>query len=139
MEIFSHPFTLRECVSLILRCVSCMQHNARFCLHIQSASLCLFIGELSPLMFRYIRDWAEEAHQRGHVLSALHSSGPWEGLRLGPPAALTGLSPSREVSSQRAGLHPWADWAGEAPSGRMPPSPELGTDSRPAARVQWLR
>lgn len=40
--------------------------------------------------------------------------GPWEGLRLGPPAALTGPSPSGEVSSQRTGLRARADWAGEA-------------------------
>ena len=31
-------------------CGSCMQQNAGSCLHMQSVSLCLFIGELSPLM-----------------------------------------------------------------------------------------
>jgi hypothetical protein len=41
---------------LSLRYVSCMQQNARSCLHIQSVSLCLFIGELSPLMLREIKD-----------------------------------------------------------------------------------
>ena len=54
-EIF-HPFTLRECLSLALTCVSCMQQNAGSCLHIQSVSLCLFIGEFSLLMLRDIRD-----------------------------------------------------------------------------------
>ena len=37
-------------MSLLLRCVSCMQQNAGSCLHIQSVSLCLFIGEFSPLI-----------------------------------------------------------------------------------------
>lgn len=58
---------------------------------------------------------------------------PWEDLRLGPPAVLAGLSLSGEVSSQRA------DWARVAQGGQMPPSLELGTDSRPTARVLWLR
>ena len=33
-----------------------MQQNAGSYLHIESVSLCLFIGELSPLMLRDIRD-----------------------------------------------------------------------------------
>ena len=53
---FFHPFTLRYCLSLLLRCVSCMQQNAGSCLHIQSVSLCFFIGELSPLIVRDIKD-----------------------------------------------------------------------------------
>ena len=32
-----------------MRCVSCMQPNVGSCLHIQSVSLCLFIGGLNPL------------------------------------------------------------------------------------------
>ena len=34
----------------------CMQQNDESCLCIQSVSLCLFIGELSPLMLRDIND-----------------------------------------------------------------------------------
>jgi hypothetical protein len=33
-----------------------MQQNDEFCLSIQSASLCLFIGELNPLILRDIKD-----------------------------------------------------------------------------------
>jgi hypothetical protein len=33
-----------------------MQQSAGSCLHIQSVSLCLFIGELSPLMLRDIKE-----------------------------------------------------------------------------------
>jgi hypothetical protein len=39
-----------------LRCASCMQQNAGSCLHIQSFSLCLFIGKLNPLMLRDIKE-----------------------------------------------------------------------------------
>ena len=53
---FFLPFTLRQCLSMFLRCVSCMQQNAGSCLHIQSVSLCLFIGELSPLILRDIKE-----------------------------------------------------------------------------------
>ena len=53
---FSQPFTLRQCLSLRLRCVSCMQQKDGFCFHIQSVSLCLFIGELSPFILRDIND-----------------------------------------------------------------------------------
>lgn len=41
------------------------------------------------------------------------------------------------MSSQRAEFHKWADWAGEARNGGMPPWPELGTDSPPAQRELW--
>ena len=33
-----------------------MQQNVGFCLCIQSVNLCLFIGELSPLIFRDIKE-----------------------------------------------------------------------------------
>jgi hypothetical protein len=33
-----------------------MQQNAGSCLHIQCGSLCVFIGKLSPLMLRDIKD-----------------------------------------------------------------------------------
>ena len=33
-----------------------MQKNPGSCLHIQSVNLCLFIGELSPLMLRDIKE-----------------------------------------------------------------------------------
>ena len=50
----SQPFTLSRCLSLWLRCVSCKQQNVGSCFHIQSLSLCLFIGELSPLILNDI-------------------------------------------------------------------------------------
>ena len=53
-KIFSQPFTLRQ--SLRLRYVFCMQQKDGFCFHIQSVSLCLFIGELSPFLLRDIND-----------------------------------------------------------------------------------
>jgi hypothetical protein len=40
-KIVFQPFTLRWCLSLSLRCISCLQQNAGSCLHIQSVSLCL--------------------------------------------------------------------------------------------------
>ena len=55
-KIFSQPCTLRQCLSLRLRCVSCMQQKDDFCFCIQSVSLCLFIGELSPFILRDIND-----------------------------------------------------------------------------------
>ena len=55
-KIFSQPFTLRECLSLRWRCVSCMQQKDGSCFHIHSVSVCLFIGELSPLILRNIND-----------------------------------------------------------------------------------
>ena len=54
--IFSQPFTLRQCLSLRLRCVSYMQKKDGFCFCIQSVILCLFIGELSPFISRDIND-----------------------------------------------------------------------------------
>ena len=53
---FSQPFTLSRCLSLWLRCVSCKQQNVGSCFLIQSLSLCLFIGELSPLILSDIND-----------------------------------------------------------------------------------
>ena len=53
---FSQPFTLSRCLSLWLRCVSCRQQNVGSCFRIQSLSLCLFIGELSPLILSDIND-----------------------------------------------------------------------------------
>ena len=54
-KIFSQPFTLSLCLSLKLRCVSCMQQDG-FCFCIHRVSVCLFIGELSPLILRDIND-----------------------------------------------------------------------------------
>ena len=48
------PFTLRQYLSFSLRWVSCKQQNVGSCLFSQSVSLCLFIGELSPLILRDI-------------------------------------------------------------------------------------
>ena len=53
---FPQPFTLRRCLSLRLRYVSCMQKTDRFCFCIQSVSLCLFISELSPFTLSDIND-----------------------------------------------------------------------------------
>ena len=53
---FSQPFTLSRCLSLWLRCVSCKQQNVGSCFRIQSLSLTLFIGELSPLILSDIND-----------------------------------------------------------------------------------
>ena len=49
-KIVFQRFTLRYCLSLPLRWISCIQQNAGLCLHSQSVILCLFIGELIPLM-----------------------------------------------------------------------------------------
>ena len=43
------------CLSLLLECVSCMQQMV-VTVFVHCASLCLFIGELSPLMLRDIND-----------------------------------------------------------------------------------
>ena len=40
-------------MSLSLMCISCMKQNVGPCLHIQSVSLCLFVGELSLLILRH--------------------------------------------------------------------------------------
>ena len=53
---FSQPFTLSRCLSLWLRCVSCKQQNVESCFRMQCQSLCLFIGELSPLILSDIND-----------------------------------------------------------------------------------
>ena len=46
---FPQPLSLRQCLSLRLRHVSCMQQKDAFCFHIQSVNLCLYRSELSPL------------------------------------------------------------------------------------------
>ena len=53
---FFQPFTLSRCLSLWLRCVSRKQQSVGSCCRIQSLSLCLFIGELSPLILNDIND-----------------------------------------------------------------------------------
>jgi hypothetical protein len=55
-KIVFQPFTLRYCLSLSLRQVSCMQQKVGSCLCYHSVSLCLFIGELSPLILRDIKE-----------------------------------------------------------------------------------
>ena len=55
-KIVFHPFTLRHCLSCSLRWVSCKQQNVVSCLCSQSVSLCLFIGELRPLILRNIKE-----------------------------------------------------------------------------------
>jgi hypothetical protein len=55
LENFFHPFTVR-CLSLSLRWVSCMQQNVGYYLCNHSVSLCLFIGELSALILRDIKE-----------------------------------------------------------------------------------
>ena len=51
------PAVYSEVVSVLsMRLVSCMLQNVAFCLCNQSVSLCLFIGELSPLTLRDIKE-----------------------------------------------------------------------------------
>ena len=47
---------LRQCLSFSLRWVSCQQQNVGSCLCSQSISVCLFIGDSSPLMLRDIKE-----------------------------------------------------------------------------------
>ena len=54
-KIFSQLFTLRKCLSLKLRCIFCMQQKNEWSFHI-SVSLCLFTGELEPLILRDSND-----------------------------------------------------------------------------------
>ncbi|KAL4693249.1 hypothetical protein H8959_017059 [Pygathrix nigripes] len=86
---------------------------------------------------------SKESRAQCHYAGTPSARAPWQEddcLRLGPEAALTGLSLIfGEVSSQRMGLRARSDWAGDAVdpalrggARRMPPLPELGTDSRPA-------
>ena len=44
-KIFPHPFTLRQCLSLLLRCVSYTQQNEESCFCIHSVSLWKFLLE----------------------------------------------------------------------------------------------
>ena len=53
---FSQPFTLRQCLSLRLRYVSCMLQKDGVHFRIQFVNLCPFIGELSPFILRGIND-----------------------------------------------------------------------------------
>jgi hypothetical protein len=55
-KIVFQPFILRYWLSFSLRWVSCKQENVGSCLCSQSVSLCLFIGELSPLILRDIKE-----------------------------------------------------------------------------------
>ena len=52
-KIFSQPSTPRYCLSLKLRCVSCIQQDGFF-VHIHSVGLYLFIGRLRQLKLRNI-------------------------------------------------------------------------------------
>ena len=55
-KIVFQPFTLRQCLSFPLRCVSCKQQNVGSCLCSKSVSLCVFIGVLSTLILRDIKE-----------------------------------------------------------------------------------
>ena len=55
-KVVFQPFTLKQCLSFSLKWVSCMQQNVGSCLCNQFVSLCLFIGELSPLILRDIEE-----------------------------------------------------------------------------------
>ena len=46
---FFHPFTLRWCSLLVVKCVSWMQQKDRSYFLIKSISLCLFIGEIETI------------------------------------------------------------------------------------------
>ena len=55
-KIVFQPFTLRQCLSFSLRWVSCQQQKVGSCFCSQSVSLCHFIGELSLLILRDIKE-----------------------------------------------------------------------------------
>jgi hypothetical protein len=55
-KIVFQPFILRYFLSFSPRWVSCKQQNVGSCLCNQFVSLCLFIVELSPLIFRDIKE-----------------------------------------------------------------------------------
>jgi hypothetical protein len=55
-KVVFQPFTMRYCLSFSLRWVSCKQQNFGSCLCSQSVSLCLFIGELNPLVLRDFKE-----------------------------------------------------------------------------------
>ena len=55
-KIVFQPFTLMQNLSFFSRWVICKQQNSGSCLCSQSISLCLFIGEFSPLMLREIKE-----------------------------------------------------------------------------------
>ena len=60
---FLGPFAWKNCFpafyskveSVFVTEVSCMQQNVGSCLSTQSVSVCLFIGDLSPLILRDIK------------------------------------------------------------------------------------
>ena len=54
-KIFFQPFTLRYVYVRVKVCFLIQPKNGSF-FHISSFSLCLFVGELSPLIVRYIND-----------------------------------------------------------------------------------
>ena len=56
LEICFPAFYSEEVSVFVLRLVSCKQQNVGSCLYSQSISLCLFIGELSPLILRDIKE-----------------------------------------------------------------------------------
>lgn len=51
-NIFFRPVTLKECLSLKLRCVSWIQQKDGSYFHIHFVSLCLLTGALRPLILR---------------------------------------------------------------------------------------
>jgi hypothetical protein len=55
-KIVFQPFILMYCLSFFLRWVSCKKQNVGSCLCSQSDSLCLFIGDFSPLILRDIKE-----------------------------------------------------------------------------------
>jgi len=55
-KLFFQPFSPRQCLSLLLRCVSCMLPNDGSCFWIYSVSLLLFIEGLIPLILRHMNN-----------------------------------------------------------------------------------
>ena len=55
-KIFLHPFTLRYCLSLLLMCISHMQHNGGSVLCIQCVNLCVCIGDFYQLILRNFKE-----------------------------------------------------------------------------------
>lgn len=55
-SVLLYPFTLRQCLSLKLKCVSCRQRIGRFCFLFHSVSLSLLIRKLRSLIFKDISE-----------------------------------------------------------------------------------
>ena len=55
-NIFFQAFALRWCLSLMLQCVSCLQHKDGPCFHILNILRVFLLGEMRPLMLKDISE-----------------------------------------------------------------------------------